>query len=77
MIGKRLLIVILIGFITTGTSQTPPVIFVAGDGSGDYNCNGIIESNNIDFSTLKTGLYYLRIIENETGEVRVAKVLKT
>lgn len=48
MMGKRLLIIILIGFITTGISQTPPVIYVAGDGSGDYNCNGISDQIEIN-----------------------------
>ena len=52
-----LIIYLLIG-IATVQSQTPPIIFVSGDGGGDYNCNGIsdqIEINQaLDFVAANT-----------------------
>ncbi len=40
MIKKILTILYLFIGIATVQSQTPPIIYVSGDGSGDYNCNG-------------------------------------
>ncbi len=47
---KKLLLIIfflLIG-IATVKSQTPPIVYVASDGSGDYNCDGT--SNQIEIN---------------------------
>ncbi len=45
-----LLITYLLIVIATAQSQTPPIIYVAGDGSGDpgYNCNGISDQIKIN-----------------------------
>ncbi|VAX19166.1 FOG: PKD repeat [hydrothermal vent metagenome] len=42
-----LLLIVLSGSITI-RSQTPPIIYVAGDGSGDYNCDGIKDQIEIN-----------------------------
>ncbi|PHS64804.1 MAG: hypothetical protein COB12_07765 [Flavobacterium sp.] len=46
---KSLLLItyLLIG-IATMQSQTPPIIYVSGDGSGDYNCDGISDQIEIN-----------------------------
>ncbi len=42
-----LLLFTLLG-MTTMQSQTPPILYVAGDGSGDYNCDGISDQVEIN-----------------------------
>ncbi len=42
-----LIIVTIITFINVN-AQTPPIIYVAGDGSGDYNCDGISDQIEIN-----------------------------
>jgi len=37
---------------------------------------GVIKINSIDFSTFNTGIYYLKIIDSETGKIIVTRVVK-
>ena len=52
LIGKMkktlLIIIILLIGIANVQSQTPPIIYVAGDGSGDYNCDGTSDQIEIN-----------------------------
>lgn len=43
-----LLLIILVIGIAAVNSQTPPIIYVAGDGSGDYNCDGTSDQIEIN-----------------------------
>ena len=47
---KSLFIIFILIGIVTAHSQTPPIIYVAGDGSGDpgYNCDGISDQEQIN-----------------------------
>ena len=49
-INKKILLIILILIIsiTSMQSQAPPIIYVATDGSGDYNCNGTSDQVEIN-----------------------------
>ena len=46
---KKLVSILIILFVFIKiNAQTPPIIYVAGDGSGDYNCNGISDQLEIN-----------------------------
>jgi len=47
---KSLFILLILIGIVAAQSQTPPIIYVAGDGSGDpgYNCDGISDQEQIN-----------------------------
>jgi hypothetical protein len=45
---KIFLSVAVLTFYITMTAQTPPVIYVAGDGSGDFNCDGVSDQVEIN-----------------------------
>ena len=71
MININLSILFLV-FFTIAKAQTPPILYIAGDGTGDYNCDGSSDqveinqaldfvADNPDYTTifLKGGMTYL------------------
>ena len=48
MKSSLLIIIILLQGLATVQSQTPPIVYVASDGSGDYNCDGISDQVEIN-----------------------------
>jgi len=45
---KILFIIFTYIFITINYAQTPPIVYVAGDGTGDFNCDGIEDQVEIN-----------------------------
>ena len=43
-----LIIILLIIGIVTAQSQTPPIVYVSGDGTGDFNCDGTSDQVEIN-----------------------------
>ena len=71
-----LLIIVFLFAVTLVDAQTPPVIYVAGDGTGDFNCDGNSDqieinkaldfvaknTNKLDLSEFNNGVYLTCII---------------